>query len=104
MNDSKSRHDFGDLSLGNFHWENAWRTLEFQFKKLMEKNLQKQEELIRRNNNNREIIKELRLQLRGLIGENRDLHRCIIGSKVSVNHRQSQISRLERNNSGQTLV
>lgn len=39
MNDSKSRHNFKDLSSGNFRWENAWRTQEFQFKKLMEKNL-----------------------------------------------------------------
>ncbi|OMO85511.1 KIP1-like protein [Corchorus capsularis] len=67
--------------------------IQFQFTKLMEENLRQQAELLRRNEEKRETIKELRLQLEYLKSENRTLQKCLGCSKMGVKRSHSQTSR-----------
>ncbi|KAK9271951.1 hypothetical protein L1049_002318 [Liquidambar formosana] len=85
----------GDFPTGSFNLENTWSALKFQVMKLMEENLQQQAELIRRNNEKRNAIKELRCQLDQLKGENRALQSCLGCSKIDVKDNRSQISTLK---------
>ncbi|OMO99356.1 hypothetical protein COLO4_13346 [Corchorus olitorius] len=73
--------------------ENIQFQLKFQFTKLMEENLRQQAELLRRNDEKRETIKELRLQLEHLKSENRTLQKCLSCSKMGVKRSHSQTSR-----------
>ncbi|XVE84230.1 hypothetical protein DITRI_Ditri16bG0153900 [Diplodiscus trichospermus] len=62
---------------GGSETENTWIQLKFQFTKLMEENLRQQAELLRRNEEKRQNINELRLQLEHLKGENQALLKCL---------------------------
>lgn len=75
--------------------ENTWSELRFQVMKLTEENLQQQAELIRRNDEKGEIIKELQIQLEQLKSENRALKSCLRCTKVDMKHNQSPISKLK---------
>ncbi|CAK9175171.1 unnamed protein product [Ilex paraguariensis] len=96
LNGSKlDRNMAGDWPPGIVDCEIPWSELKIQVMNLMEENLRQQEELVRRNNNKREIIKELQFQMRLVMGENRALPGCLRCSKIHVKHKPSQISRLK---------
>lgn len=96
----KDGYELSRIAVGEFpacgpEQENTWLELRFQVMKLMEENLQQQAELIRRNDENRETIKELRFELERLKSENRALQSCLRCSKVDVKHNRSRISKLK---------
>ncbi|XP_021298033.1 protein NETWORKED 3A-like [Herrania umbratica] len=71
-----------EFQKGSSESENTWFQLKFQFIKLMEENLRQQAELLRRNEEKRETINELQLQLERLKSENRALQKCLHSSKL----------------------
>ena len=87
--------EVGDFPACSLEHEDTWSELRFQVMKLMEENLQQQAELIRRNDENRETIKELRFELERSKSENRALQSCLRCSKVDLKHDQSRISKLK---------
>lgn len=96
----KDGYELSKIAVGEFpacgpEQENTWLELRFQVMKLIEENLQQQAELIRRNDENRETIKELRFELERLKSENRALQSCLRCSKVDVKHNRSRLSKLK---------
>ncbi|KAK9117677.1 hypothetical protein Sjap_016624 [Stephania japonica] len=84
-------------AFGSAEKERIWSHMRCQVAKLMEDNLRQQTELIRRNDEKREAIKELCLQLDKVVDENKRLQKCLQCSKTydceATN--QSQISKLK---------
>ena len=60
-----------------------WDELQLEVTKLMEDNLRQQAELIRRNDEKREAIKELFSQIKKLMDENRALRTCLATHRLS---------------------
>ncbi|XVF16116.1 hypothetical protein REPUB_Repub10bG0003700 [Reevesia pubescens] len=81
------------FQMGSSERENTWFQLKFQFTKLMEENLRQQAELLRRNDQKRETINKLRLQLEHLKSENKTHKKCLHCSKIGVKRNHSQTSR-----------
>lgn len=75
--------------------ESMWFELRSEVAKLMEENLRQQAELIRRNDEKREAIKELNLQLDRLMAENKALWSLIKCSKDIMKHNNSPMSKLK---------
>lgn len=92
INFDLNRKTFGDFMMGTFDGEKTWSELKFQVTKLMEENLQQQAELIKRNKEKRDAIKELHFQLEQLKGENRALQSCLGSSSNDVKQNKSQKS------------
>ncbi|XP_022750435.1 protein NETWORKED 3A-like [Durio zibethinus] len=83
-----------EFQKGGFESENKWFQLKFQFTKLMEDNLRQQAELLRRNDEKRQTINGLRLQLQHLKSENKTLlQKCPHCSKIGEKYNYSQTSR-----------
>ncbi|KAK3039147.1 hypothetical protein RJ639_028893 [Escallonia herrerae] len=80
---------------GDVDWKNDCSEVKFQVTKLVEDNLQQQDELIRRNDNKRETIKELRYHLHLLRNENRALQNCL-GCTANAKQKQTRISKFRR--------
>ncbi|KAF8020887.1 hypothetical protein BT93_G1332 [Corymbia citriodora subsp. variegata] len=76
-------------------WEMKWNDLKLQVTKLMEENLQRQAELVKRNEEKRVIIRGLRSDLNGLKAENKALQDSLICSKAVKKGYQFQITRLK---------
>ncbi|XP_030539544.2 uncharacterized protein LOC115747497 [Rhodamnia argentea] len=72
-----------------------WNKLKLQVTKLMEENLQKQAELVKRNEEKRGIIRGLRSRLNGLKAENKALQDCLVCSKANPKGNQFQMTRLK---------
>ncbi|XWS43953.1 hypothetical protein CRYUN_Cryun15aG0002700 [Craigia yunnanensis] len=85
-----------EFQKGSSERKNTWFQLKFQFTKLMEENLRQQAELLRRNDEKRQTINGLRLQLEQLKSENKALQKCPHCSKVGVKRNHSQTSRSTR--------
>jgi hypothetical protein len=60
-----------------------WDELQLEVTKLMEDNLRQQAELMRRNDEKREAIKELFSQIKKLMDENRALRTCLATHRLS---------------------
>ncbi|XP_038700615.1 protein NETWORKED 4B-like [Tripterygium wilfordii] len=80
--------------LGSYESQNTWSELNHQFTKLMQENLQQQAELARRNIEKKVAIKGLQLEVKCLKRENAALQDCLRYSKVYVNHKKLQRSKL----------
>ncbi|KAF9626308.1 hypothetical protein IFM89_032157 [Coptis chinensis] len=75
--------------------EKMWANLRSQVSMLMEDNLRQQAELIRRNDEKRNAIKDLCYHLEKLTDENKTLKSCCLRcSKVGKKQNQSQLSKL----------
>lgn len=85
----------GDDWTEHLGWEMNWNELKEQVTKLTEENLQKQAELVKRNEENRGIIRGLRSQLNGLKAENKALQDCLVRSKAVPKGIQFQMTRLK---------
>ncbi|KAK3026732.1 hypothetical protein RJ639_042185 [Escallonia herrerae] len=85
-------NEIGDPQMGHVDWKNNCSEVKFQVTKLVEDNLQQQDELIKRNDNKRETIKELRYQLHLLRDENRALQKCL-GCIANAKQKQTWISK-----------
>lgn len=57
----------------NFKFDNMWSTLEYQITKLTKDNLHQLLELVQRNDENRETIRKLQLEMETLKRENKAL-------------------------------
>ncbi|KAK9120195.1 hypothetical protein Scep_018288 [Stephania cephalantha] len=83
-------------AFGSAEKERIWSQMRCQVAKLMEDNLRQQTELIRRNDEKREAIKELCLQLDKVVDENKRLQKSLQCSKTYCEAtNQSQISKLK---------
>lgn len=60
-----------------------WEDLQLEVTKLMEDHLRQQAELVRRNDEKREAIKELFSQIKRLMDENRALRSCLASHRLS---------------------
>ncbi|KAK1566474.1 hypothetical protein Q3G72_000438 [Acer saccharum] len=76
--------------IGSSGWENAWPELKFQVTKLLEENLRQLGELLKRNDEKRKIINELRAQLEYSKSEKRA---CLSSSEADIKRNQFQRSR-----------
>ncbi|XP_010250557.1 PREDICTED: protein NETWORKED 3A-like [Nelumbo nucifera] len=86
----------GDFPVDSFERESTSSELRFQVWKLMEDNLRQQEELIRRNDEKREAIKDLCFLVDRLMNENKALQNCLRCSEVGRKQNKSHISKLKR--------
>ncbi|KAK0589356.1 hypothetical protein LWI29_013148 [Acer saccharum] len=75
---------------GSSGWENAWPELKFQVTKLLEENLRQLAQLLKRNDEKRKIINELRAQLEHSKSEKRA---CLSSSEADIKRNQFQRSR-----------
>ncbi|XP_077251812.1 protein NETWORKED 3C-like [Tasmannia lanceolata] len=96
INGFKTSHEIEeDFEMNSFlEKDKTWTELRFQVSKLMEDNIRQQTELVRRNEEKREAIKELSSQLDRLMDENRALQNCLGCSSACTKQNPSQFSRL----------
>ncbi|XP_018715244.2 uncharacterized protein LOC104455567 [Eucalyptus grandis] len=85
----------GDHWTAHLGWEMKWNELKLQVTKLMEENLQKQAELVKRNEEKRGIIRGLKSHLNGLMAENKALQDSLVCSKVVKKGNQFQMMGLK---------
>jgi FtsZ-binding cell division protein ZapB len=81
-----------DPSIINSKFESMWPTLKYQMTKLTEDNLHQLEELAQRNDEKRETIRRLQLEVETLKRENNALQISSRSSNADSECRQSQIS------------
>ncbi|KAF8390730.1 hypothetical protein HHK36_025257 [Tetracentron sinense] len=90
------RYIVRDLPMGgSLDRESMWSQPTVQVSKLMEDNMRLQAELIRRNDEKREVIKDLSFKLYRQMDQNRAQQSCLRCSKAGVKQNQSQISKLK---------
>lgn len=75
--------------------EKIWNQTRQKLSKLIEDNLKEQNELIRRNEEKREVIKQLGAQIIRLMEENRALKSCLPGYKMDMRRSESRASKLK---------
>lgn len=85
-----------DSSIINSEFESMWPTLKYQMTKLTDDNLHQLEELVQRNDEKRETIKRLQLEVETLKHENKALQISSRFSNADSECSQSQISRPRR--------
>ena len=73
IEDSELNQRNEDPSMINFKFDNMWSTLEYQITKLTKDNLHQLLELVQRNDENRETIRKLQLEMETLKRENKAL-------------------------------
>ncbi|TKY62993.1 NETWORKED 3C [Spatholobus suberectus] len=93
IDDSELNQIIEDPSLINFKFDNMWSTLRYQITKLTEDNLHQLVELVQRNDEKRETIGRLQLEVENLKRENRALQISLSHSNADSECDQPQISR-----------
>ncbi|KAJ1391989.1 Protein Networked [Sesbania bispinosa] len=91
----ESNQRIEDPSMINFKSDNMWLTLKYQIMKLTEDNLHQLVELVQRNDEKRETIKRLQLEVEALKRDNKALQTSLRHSNADSewDQDQSQISR-----------
>ncbi|XP_059446906.1 protein NETWORKED 3C-like [Corylus avellana] len=75
--------EHSNFGMPDLERKKMWDELQLEVTKLMEENLRQQAELIRRNDEKREAIKELFSQIKKLMDENRALRTCLATHRLS---------------------
>lgn len=71
----------------------GWSKLKVNMMKLVQDNLEQQAELVKRNDEKRDTIKELRAQVSNLVAENNELKSNLANSKADIKQKRSQLSK-----------
>ncbi|MED6157821.1 hypothetical protein PIB30_027079 [Stylosanthes scabra] len=98
-----SEMNLEDSSMVEFKCDNKWSAMKFQITNLTKDNLKQLTELARRNDEKRETIRRLQLEVEDLKRENRALMFSSRSSNANLEHHEMQISNSGGSNMGNKL-